>query len=172
MHYAYEKGDLYNGDTIEIMDRLSKEKVKVDLVLTSPPYNTQRNLKDRAYDLYKDGIDNKEYINWTIDIFRNYDKLLVKNGVILYNMSYGTENPTVLFLVLSNIISKTKFMISDFIVWKKKSAMPLNMSHNKLTRIWEFVFVITRKDEYKTFKTNRKVSSIRETGQKTYAVMQ
>ena len=47
--------------------------------------------------------------------------------------------------------------------------MPNNVSHNKLTRICEFVFVFCRKDEYKTFITNKKVKSISEkTGQKFY----
>ena len=31
---------LYNGDCLEIMDRLIKEGVKVDCILTDPPYGT------------------------------------------------------------------------------------------------------------------------------------
>ena len=60
-------------------------------------------------------------------------------------------------------------MIADCIVWKKKSALPNNVSHNKLTRLVEYIFVICRKNEYNTFQANKKVKSIREdTGQKYY----
>ena len=31
---------LYNGDCLEIMDRLIEEGVKVDCILTDPPYGT------------------------------------------------------------------------------------------------------------------------------------
>lgn len=171
MEYVFNNGILYNGDTIIEMDKLIEKNEKIDVVLTSPPYNTQRNLSDRSYDIYKDGIDNEDYINWTLHVFDRYNKLLKSNGVILYNMSYGNENPTVLFMTISKIIQETTFMIADVIVWKKKSAMPNNMSHNKLTRIFEFIFVICRKSEYRTFTTNRQVSSIRDTGQKTYKVV-
>lgn len=172
MTYNFDNGVLYNGDTIKVMDNLIKKGTSVDVVLTSPPYNTQRNLDDRSYDLYQDGIDNKDYVNWTVRVFKRYDKLLKKDGVVLYNLSYGSENPTVLFTTVSSIMHRTPFMVADVIVWKKKSAMPLNMAHNKLTRIWEFIFVICRKDEYKTFNTNREISSYRkDNGQKVYKVV-
>ena len=59
-------------------------------------------------------------------------------------------------------------MILVSIIWKKKSALPNNVSHNKLTRITEFVFVICRKDEFKTFRANKKVTKESKTGQKYY----
>ena len=65
-------------------------------------------------------------------------------------------------------IRKTNFMIADTIVWKKKSALPNNTSSNKLTRITEFVFVICRKNEFKTFQANKKVTSENARGQKYY----
>ena len=59
-------------------------------------------------------------------------------------------------------------MIADTIVWKKKSALPNNVSPNKLTRIREFVFVLCRTKEYKTFNTNKKVKTVGKTGQLFY----
>ena len=59
-------------------------------------------------------------------------------------------------------------MIAEMITWKKKSALPNNVSHNKLTRIIEPVFVICRKNEYKTYNANKQVKSISTTGQKYY----
>ncbi|QIA67730.1 DNA-methyltransferase [Spiroplasma citri] len=158
---------LYNGDCLEIMPIIDK---KVNVILTSPPYNTQRNLKDRTYDIYLDSIENSAYLNFSENVFNLYNKILEKNGIILYNLSYGNENPTIMFEVINNLLKKTNFLVADIIIWKKKNAMPNNMSHNKLTRIVEFIFVICRKNEYKTFQSNRKIGQIRSNGQKTYKI--
>ena len=152
----------------------------VDIILTSPPYSTSRSkvktekamdTYNRRYDICLDDMTSEEYREWTVDLFNNFDKVLSKNGVVLYNVSYGSENPSALWLSLLSIIEKTNFMIADTIIWKKRSALPNNVG-NKLTRITEFVFVMCRKDEYKTFNINKKVKSVRQdTGQKYYENM-
>ena len=152
----------------------------VDIILTSPPYSTSRSkvktekamdTYNRRYDICLDDMTSEEYREWTVDLFNNFNKVLSKNGVVLYNVSYGSENPSALWLSLLSIIEKTNFMIADTIIWKKRSALPNNVG-NKLTRITEFVFVICRKDEYKTFNINKKVKSVRQdTGQKYYENM-
>jgi DNA modification methylase len=176
----YEKIDdkilLINGDCFNVMDRMIKQNKKINVVLTSPPYNTGRpNFSQKAldnhegrYDIYLDTKTNEEYIDWTIKLFNKYNKILEKDGVILYNLSYSSENTQALWLTISDIIRKTNFTIADDIIWKKKSALPNNVSSNKLTRIVEHVFVFCRKEEFKTFQCNKKVKSRSKTGQKYY----
>ena len=160
---------IYNEDCLVTMEKINKAGGKVDIVLTSPPYNIIRpNLDDRGYDVYQDVLTNDEYINWTIDIFNHYDSILKKDGCILYNLSYGTENNELMWLVIANIIQKTNFTVADSIIWKKKTAMPNPMSKNKCTRICEYVIVFCRKSEYKTFDMNKKIKSYRKTGQANY----
>lgn len=168
---------LINGDCFEVIDWMSKKNAKVDVVLTSPPYNTgrvtqtQRSIDnyENRYDIHLDNMTEDEYLEWTVKLFDGYNSILRENGVILYNMSYGNENPNIMWRTVNEIIINTDFMIADTIIWKKNSALPNNVSHNKLTRIIEYVFVICRKSEYKTFKTNKQVKSISEkTNQKFY----
>ena len=73
-----------------------------------------------------------------------------------------------MFKAVNAVITRTDFTIADVIVWKKSNALPNSTSHNRLTRIWEFVFVFCRKGELKTFRCNKKVKSYRKTGQKAY----
>lgn len=163
------KINFINGDCVEEMDKLIESGVKINKVITSPPYNIIRpNSTDRGYDVYKDGMSNEEYIRWTLNIFNRFDKLLEKDGCILYNMSYGGENTTCMNLTVAEIIKETNFTLADIIVWKKKSATPNNVSKNKLTRIVEFVYVFVKEKDFKTFDTNKKVVGYRKTGQKTY----
>jgi len=162
---------LYNGDCLKVMDKLIEQGIKVDTVLTSPPYNISLS-KGKAYALkyrgYSDCMENSEYIKWTINIFNKLDEILEQNGVILYNINYGTNNNETMWLLIADIIKKTKFTIADNIIWKKSSAFPNSCSSNKITRITENILVICRKTEYKTFHMNKKVVSVRKTGQKMY----
>ena len=154
---------LYNGDCISVMQYLDNENIKFDKIITSPPYNIIRpNSLDRGYDLYKDGMSNEDYIKWVVDIFNLYNKVLNKNGCILWNMSYGTENTTCMSLTIAEIIKDTDFTLADILVWKKQSATPNNVSSNKLTRICEFVYVFCRKNEFNTFTTNKKIIGYRD----------
>ena len=155
------------GDSLEELKKI--ESNIVDLVVTSPPYNITRksSLKDR-YDLYNDNKTNKEYFDYTISLFNEFDRVLKKNSVVVYNMSYGSENSSLMSLTIAEIINNTNFEIADIIIWKKKSATPNSVSHNKLTRICEFIYIFCRKNEISTFKTNKKNVNSMNSGQLVY----
>ena len=155
-----------------------------DTILTSPFYNTNmkasngRTLQNTStkdgqydyvrYDTFSDVMTNDAYCEFTRALFEEFNRILKSNGQVLYNISYGSENTDCMFRAINEIIINTNFSIADVIGWKKRSAMPNTCSSNKLTRIFEFVFVFCRKDEIKTFHCNKKVTSIRPTGQKMY----
>ena len=171
-----EVNKIWNEDCLQTM---SSKLVGggIDIVLTSPPYNTGRDLKSQRarddhegrYDEYSESKTNEEYDGFTVNLFNGFDKVLSPNGVVLYNISYGTENPTQMWTCISDVCKRTNFTIADVVVWKKQSALPNNVSANKLTRICEFVFVLCRKSEYDTFTMNKEVSSKREdNGQTIY----
>ena len=158
---------MYCESNADTMDKMNNDLI--DLVITSPPYNIIRpNSIDRGYDLYKDGMSNEDYIKWTLNIFNGFDKVIKENGVVLYNMSYGTENTILMSLVIADIIRNSNFTLSDVIIWKKQTATPNNVSHNKMTRIVEYIYVFCRKGETETFNCNKKELSKRETGQSIY----
>ena len=103
-----------------------------------------------------------------------FNKIINPNGIVLWQVSYGndatvnTDSIGLLWGCLSDIIDNTEFTIADRIVWKKKSALPNNVSHNKLTRITEDIYVFCRKKEIKTFNANKEISSVGKNGQTFY----
>lgn len=181
-----DMNEFYSYDVEDMIGRMVESGVEVDCVLTSPPYNTSRPgartdtaIKGRhasRYGDYHDTRSDDEYLEWMTGVVSQMDKVLAKDGVILLNMSYATDsrgvkgnNPhELMWRQISDIIVKTPFTIADCIVWKKSSAMPNNASPNKLTRIVEFVYVVVRKDELWSFKSNKQVKSISKKGQKFY----
>lgn len=175
-YFEIENCHIYNTDCLKWMEAISKSDAKMNIVLTSPPYNTGRpcfgedKLKNHEgrYDIFFDNKTNDEYSDWTVELFSKFDAILSKNGVVLYNMSYSSENTECMFLTVADVIRKSNFTVADHIVWKKSTALPNNTSPNKLTRIFESVFVFCRKSEFKTFTCNKNVTSVRATGQKMY----
>ncbi|MEG1087565.1 MAG: site-specific DNA-methyltransferase [Cetobacterium sp.] len=167
----FENIKVIQGDCLNVMKTI--EGCVVDCVMTSPPYNNSRNTKrldthEGRYDVHIDKMDNNTYIKWTLDIFNQFDRLLKKDGVVLYNINYGSENLDLLWLLMSDLILKSNFMIADVITWKKKTALPNNTSKNKLTRITEFVFVICRKSEVNSFNSNKRITKTREDNGQNY----
>lgn len=173
---------IFNEDCIATMEKMQKFNHKVDIVLTSPPYNTgrpstserSRENNEGRYDVHLDTMTQNEYCNWCIDLFNHFNNILSENGVVLWNVSYGsdasvnTESIGLIWLAIADIIRNTEFTVADRIIWKKSSALPNNVSKNKLTRIVEDVFVFVRKNEYKTFNCNKEVSSVGKNGQQFY----
>ena len=163
-----ESNIIYNEDCLETMIRFPDNSI--DLVLTSPPYNIIRPKgNDVYYDVYVDDKSNQEYISWTLDIFKSYDRILKPNVPVIYNLSYGQENSEIMNLTVAEILKQTNFTLADIIVWKKGNAIPNSTSHNKLTRIVEFVYIFCRADEFMTFKTNKEVTKQNSAGQTYYA---
>lgn len=174
--------EIYNEDCFTTMENVPIGQV--DIVLTSPFYNTNKKAgKTRTlgntttkngqyeyvrYDTHIDSMTNEQYCDFTERLFLEFDRVLNLNGVVLYNINYGAENTEGMFLAINSILTKTPFTIADVIVWKKSNALPNSCSPNRLTRIWEFVFVFCRKTEIKTFRCNKAVKSYRKTGQAAY----
>lgn len=169
-----EINKIYNEDCFATMKRMPDNFI--DLILTSPPYNTSRIVKtqrgidnyENRYDIYLDNKNDEEYLEWSSKLFDLYDKILKPNGCILYNISYSSENTDLIWKFVSKIIYNTNFTTADTIIWKKSHALPNNVSSNKLTRICEFVFVFARKCELNTFFMNKRIVSESKVGQKIY----
>lgn len=177
-----ELNKIYNEDCLLTMKRLDS---KVSAVITSPPYNTGSRIEywsnkiingvrvysqEKRYDEYLDTKTSEEYIDWTIHLFDGYNTILEKDGVVLYNISYGNENSETMWLLIADIIRKTEFTVADCISWKKTTALPNATSKNKLTRICEFIFVFVRKTEYLSFNSNKQVINTSKKGQNFYEV--
>ena len=168
---------IYNEDCLVTMKRFDDKSIS--MVVTSPPYGNSRNVKTELsrqqhtarYDVYTEFKTQEEYRDFTLSLFNEFSRILKPNGTVIYNINYGSDaqhSASELILNMASIVSNTEFTIADIIVWKKKSALPNNVSPNRLTRIFEFVFVLCRKSELKTYIANKAVLSISKKNQKIY----
>lgn len=170
----FELNRIYNEDCFKTMKKMVENNIKVDVILTSPPYNMSKKRKggfadSGRYDLYKDNLEEEDYLKWTVDLFNKFDLILQNQRSIIYNFSYSIENPSLPYKLVTEIVKNTSFDLVDTIIWKKKCGLPFPANGKRLSRNWEYVFVFVRKDEVNTYENNRRVKSVSEkTNQKYY----
>ncbi len=99
-----EINKIYNESCFVTMSARIEDN-SVDLVMTSPPYNmTKRkggNADTGRYDVYIDWLSTQDYIGMTVDLFNEFNRIVKKNGVVLYNFSYSIENPALPYQLVS-----------------------------------------------------------------------
>jgi DNA modification methylase len=141
----------------------------INLILTSPPYLASLRKDNHKYpgakDLIKDNQPVKEYIDWLIDVFKQYERILTDDGVIAFNYSYTTFNPSLPYILINEVFENTSLEIYDTASWKKKSCVPLSGHPNRMTRIVEMVYIFAKTPN---FSSNKIVSSLSKTGQKYF----
>lgn len=94
-----EINKIYMEDCLLTMARMKEEGIKVDLIVTSPPYNKNahasakgdntswRNMRGRqiAYDVYGDDMPQEEYEDWQREVIKSCLDVLKPHGSLFYN---------------------------------------------------------------------------------------
>lgn len=160
----------FNEDNLETMSRIPDNFI--DGIITSPPYNITTKRKDVYYNNGYSDLDNltqEEYLEVRVNEFNQFSRILKDDGAICYNISYHNENPILPTLLISKVHEETDLTVADIITWKKSTAIPFQTSPTKLSRISELIYVIVKKKNLHSFKTNKEVSKVNEkTGQRFY----
>lgn len=112
--------ELHWGDCNDVMQTLIDRKIKVDAIITDPPYNISK--KNNFKTMGRAGIDFGEWdkdfdlISW----LEKAEILLKKGGnIVVFN---DWKNMTIITKALENINLEVK----DLIRWKKTNPMPRN----------------------------------------------
>ena len=121
-YYSRNGIDLYLGDCREILPQITE---KVDLVLTSPPYNLGNSKKGSFYGgkdkgerieylTYSDDKTPEEYTQWQHEIIKYLYASLGDRGAIFYN-----HKPRILNGILDDRKNLIPFPIRQEIVWDR-----------------------------------------------------
>ena len=119
-----DKYKLYQGDCLEVMDKLIEEGVKVDAIITDPPYGTTACKWDSVIPFD--------------EMWKRLNKLIKPNGAIVL---FGSQ-PFSSILVSSNIKNYKHSW-----VWHKKNAGNLLVAKYQPLKTTEDIMVFTHKGE-------------------------
>ena len=135
--------NLYNGDCLCVMDKLIEEGIKIDLTVTSPPYDNLRTYNGNN-DLWNENV-------WKGIIERLY-KITNNGGVVVWVVGdatiKGSETGTSFKQAL--YFKEVGFNLHDTMIYQKSNFS--NPSNNRYHQIFEYMFVFS-KGKIKTFNS-------------------
>ena len=108
------KVTLYNGDCLEVMDKLISGGVKVDAIITDPPYGMSFQSNRRVVKKQFDKIANDNNLKW-LDEFIDKAYLILNNNSAIY-VFCSWHNIDVFKQKL-----EAKFKLKNIIVWVKNN---------------------------------------------------
>lgn len=132
--------ELHNDDCINIMQKMITDDVKVDLTVTSPPYDNLRSYEDE--------------VSWDFDKFKEVaDKLYevtADGGVVVWvvndQVKKGSETGSSFRQAL--YFKEIGFNLHDTMIFQKANYIPL--THNRYEQSFEYMFCFS-KGRPKTF---------------------
>ena len=128
---------LYKGDCLEVMDELIKKGVKVDLTVTSPPYDDLR-----SYD---------NSLIWNFDVFKQVAQKLYDitkdGGVVVWivgdKVIKGSESGTSFKQAL--YFKEIGFNLHDTMIYHKKNSFgTCGNPPIRYSQAFEYIFVFTK----------------------------
>lgn len=127
--------ELYNGDCLDVMDKLIEQDVKVDLTVTSPPYDNLRS--------YKGSLEWNERI-WKQVIERLY-KITKDGGVVVWVVGDSTINGSETGTSFKQALyfKEVGFNLHDTMIWIKDGGGAIG-SNKSYTQNFEYMFVFSK----------------------------
>lgn len=118
---------IFHEDCKKLISRMKKENIKIDCIITDPPYNISR--KNNFKTINRNGIDFGE---WD----KNFDQLDWLDGI---SDIFGKNGSIIIFNdwknlgKIANKLESEGFAIKDIIRWIKPNPMPRNTSRRYVT---------------------------------------
>jgi site-specific DNA-methyltransferase (adenine-specific) len=95
------------------MENLLKENLKIDVIVTSPPYNISK-----EYGYYRDNKDRKDYLQWMHKISKKSQSILKDDGSFFLNIG-GSPSGSLLPLEVCNKFIESGYVLQNTIHWIK-----------------------------------------------------
>jgi len=142
---------LYEGNAYTMIDEFIKNKIKVNHIITDPPYNISHENNFNTLRSPRKGVDFGEW-DKNFDLFSwigKYEEILDRNGSMIIFCSYR---------YISFIIQKMEeagLEAKDVLIWKKANPMPRNINR-RYVQDMEFAVWGVKKDAKWVFNKDPK----------------
>ena len=133
----YKDINIYNEDCRDTMQRMKEEGVKVDLTVTSCPYDNLRSYHNSC--------------SWNFDIFKEVAQLLydvtTDGGIVVWVVGDATINGSETGTSFKQALyfMECGFKLHDTMLFEKNSSsFPAKRTGNRYTQIFEYMFVFSK----------------------------
>lgn len=108
-----ELNKIYREDCLHFMKKIIRNGVSVDVIVTSPPYNINKN-----YRSYVDKKERNEYLSWLSEIARTSYTILKNEASFFLNVS-GAPSDSLLPLEVAKAFFDSGYKLQNTIHWIK-----------------------------------------------------
>jgi modification methylase len=146
------ENEILCGDSLDVLKDFSDGSV--DLVVTSPPYNTggknlgyqpNSTVGQNFYGEYKDNMSPREYRDWIISVVEDCLRI---SRYVFWNMQFLVSTKEVILDLQAHFREHLK----DIFIWQKQAVAQICVQHSPiLANGYEFVFMLGQ-DNSKIFK--------------------
>lgn len=142
---------IYNKDYKDVIKDMKKKKIKVDAIITDPPYNVSRDYQLGFSNMGRSGMD---YGKWDYNFdqkkwIRETSELIKSGGTIIIFNDWKNLGD------ISKQLEKCDFTVKDIIRWEKRNPMPRNVERRYVTDC-EFAVWAVKNGEKWTFNKPKK----------------
>lgn len=153
-----EDFSIYNNDAYNLISFFKKENIKVNHIITDPPYLISQENNFSSMKSKRQGID---FGKWdkNFDLFswiEQYEKILDKNGSMIVFCSYRYVS----FLIEK--MEKNNLIVKDILEWKKSNPMPRNIQR-RYVQDTEFAIWAIKKGAKWVFNKDKNIPYLRAT---------
>ena len=156
------KYDIYNEDYKKTIRRLKKNNIKIDAIITDPPYNVSRDYQLGFSNMGRSGMNYGDWdynFNQTKWIKEVSDLVKPGGSIIIFNDWKNLGD-------ISKQLEKCGFIIKDVIRWVKRNPMPRNVERRYVNDC-EFAVWAVKEGKPWTFNKPKEVGYLKpviETG--------
>lgn len=116
---------LYNDDALTIIKEFKRNGLKVNHIITDPPYNISKANNFNTMNTPRTGIDFGEWDKGKFNLFtwiKPYSEILDKDGSFIIFCSY------LYISEIAKVCENCNLQVKDIIVWQKANPMPRNIN--------------------------------------------
>jgi len=103
---------IYQEDCLSFMSKLKDHEILIDVIVTSPPYNM-----NKEYGLYKDNKERDKFLQWIQRVAEKSYHILKEDGSFFLNVGSRPIDPTFPFEVANQF--RTLYELQNTIHWIK-----------------------------------------------------
>lgn len=142
-----ERLNIYNADAYALIDELIDQGVKVNHIITDPPYNISKENNFSTMNNPRAGVDFGKWDHGGFDLYSwipKYAKILDKNGSMIIFCSYRFIS----YIIDALESDESGMAVKDILVWQKSNPMPRNINRRYVQDMEFAVWAVKKKAKW------------------------